>query len=1121
MTLFDDVPHDPDDTGAVHGAGAGIDLDGLNPDQLDAVVHESGPLLVVAGAGSGKTRVLTHRIAHLIHEGASPSSILAITFTNKAADEMRHRVAALVGPRAKAMWVCTFHSACVRILRANADALGYPRTFSIYDQADSQRLTGYIVRDLGLDSKRFPPRGAHGQISLWKNELITPEQAAAQATDIFARKHAEIFGEYQARLHKAGAMDFDDLLVNTVRLFREHPHVLAHYQQRFQHVLIDEYQDTNMAQNQIALMLAAGHRNITIVGDHDQCLPTGTMVDTPAGPVAIDQLRVGDHVLGTGGRLSLTSGVVRHVHRAQYRGPVVRVTAGGHTIVGTPWHILPAELTFPAGKHLVYLMHRADRGFRIGRTKSVRSRSDGVVDVGLRVRSIQEHADAMWVLRVCDSVAQAAFWEARYSAEYGLPTACFHSVGRELAMDNEWLARLYGAIDTVTRAKVLMSELMVDAEFPHFRPQNGRLRNTFNLTMFADHRTEIGYHRLQWCSSEESIIQRMRAAGARLRAGKSGMRLETSYKSYVMALQESRRLADATGMTLRRRARIGGATYDATPLAHLRQGMTVLVGDGDELRPAVVETVEHEHYDGEVFDLEVHPTHHFIAGGVLVHNSVYRFRGADLRNITDFEGAFDDVTTIVLDQNYRSTQVILDAANAVIANNPERKDKRLWSEKGRGDRIARYHAEDEGDEATWVGRTMQKLHDDATFQWREMAVFYRTNAQSRVIEEALIRFGIPYKVVGGTRFYDRREIKDAMAYLRAVVNPVDEVSVKRVLNVPKRGVGDGSVAKLDAFAASSGLPFVEAMRRADEAGLTGPAIRGVAAFVRLLDDLAPLVDKGPGDLLQSALELSGYLDELEADGSVEANGRLENLGELVGNAREFTRIDEFLEQVSLVADTDELDEDNNVVLMTLHSAKGLEFPGVFIVGMEEGIFPHNRALTEPVEMEEERRLAYVGITRAQQRLHLSHAWSRQLFGTTSYNPPSRFFEEIPDELMESAGTARTRTYGRSSYRARDDASPPSPYRRRSVSTFSPEDVERHKERIVEVAMAAGRRAPTQSNAQELGLRIGDDVEHPSFGEGVIIDITGSGEKAEATVRFAGVGTKHLALAWAPLRKLGD
>ncbi len=743
---------------------------GLNPDQLDAVVHRGGPLLVVAGAGSGKTRVLTHRIAHLVEEGVHPMQILAITFTNKAAAEMRERVAALIGPVAHKMWVSTFHSACVRILRAHADLLGYPRTFSIYDQADAERLTGYVIRDLGLDSKRFTPRGVHGVISLWKNELISPDQAAERAAHIFDRKHAEVYRDYQQRLHRAGAMDFDDLLMQTVELFRGHPDVLRSYQERFRHILIDEYQDTNIAQNELAVLLARESGAITAVGDHDQ--------------------------------------------------------------------------------------------------------------------------------------------------------------------------------------------------------------------------------------------------------------------------------------------------------------------------------------------------------------SIYGWRGADVRNINQFEEAFADVTTIVLDQNYRSTQVILDAANAVISNNAGRRPKELWSELGQGDRIVRYHAEDEHDEAAWVARTVHRLHETDAQQWREIAVFYRTNAQARVLEESLIRMGVPYKVVGGTRFYDRREVKDALAYLRAAVNPADEVSLKRVLNVPRRGVGDTSVAKLDTYAAAHGLSFLDAMRDAAEAGVTGPAARGIEAFPALLDDLAILVaaESGPAEILQSALESSGYLAELEAEASVESQGRLENLGELVGSAREYTRIDEFLEQVSLVADTDQLDGDNRVVLMTLHSAKGLEFPDVFLVGLEEGVFPHTRALTEPTELEEERRLAYVGITRAQRRLHITHAWSRTLFGATQYNPPSRFLDELPPELVESVGKVGGRSgLGRSSYRSRPDSGA---RRGAALSSFDPDDdVAAHRERVVEAAMRAGRSAPAPSGADSLGLRVGDDVVHPTFGEGVVIEVRGDGDRAEASVRFAGVGTKHLSLAWAPLKKL--
>ena len=372
-----------------------------------------------------------------------------------------------------------------------------------------------------------------------------------------------------------------------------------------------------------------------------------------------------------------------------------------------------------------------------------------------------------------------------------------------------------------------------------------------------------------------------------------------------------------------------------------------------------------------------------------------------------------------------------------------------------------------------------------------------------------------------------------MAYLRAVVNPADEVSVKRVLNVPKRGVGDTSVAKLDALAASAGISFTEAMRNAKAAGLTGPAVRGVETFLRLLDDLTAMVgDAGehgasPADVIQNALEVSGYLGELEAEGSVESAGRIENLGELVGSAREFTRIDEFMEQVSLVADTDDLDDDDRVMMMTLHAAKGLEFPNVFLLGLEEGVFPHTRALTEPKELEEERRLAYVGITRAQRRLHLTHAWSRSLFGNTQYNPPSRFLDEIPAELVDARGnTSRRGGGGRQSFRERDrpNYGEPAAYRSRgALSSYDPDeddaDADAHRERVVEAALRAGRNQPRQSGADEMGLRVGDDVEHPTFGEGVIVEMRGEGERIEATIRFRGVGTKHLSLAWAPLKKL--
>jgi DNA helicase-2/ATP-dependent DNA helicase PcrA len=481
--------------------------------------------------------------------------------------------------------------------------------------------------------------------------------------------------------------------------------------------------------------------------------------------------------------------------------------------------------------------------------------------------------------------------------------------------------------------------------------------------------------------------------------------------------------------------------------------------------------------------------------------SIYRFRGADMRNILEFEKAFPDATVILLEQNYRSTQTILNAANAVIANNLAQKPKELWTEAPAGSLIVRYLADDETDEAQWVTHEISRRHDEGD-RWGDFAVFYRTNSQSRVVEEFLMRSGIPYRVVGGTRFYDRREVKDAMAYLKAVSNPVDEVSLKRILNVPKRGIGDTTIGRLDAWARAREVPFIEALRRAEEAGVTGRAVGGIASFLGLLDELTEVVPDGPVALLEAVLGRTGYAAELEAEHTIEAESRLENLKELVGVAGEFEDLAEFLERVGLVADTDELpDDESAVVLMTLHAAKGLEFPSVFVIGMEDGVFPHIRAIGEPAELEEERRLCYVGITRAMQRLYLTNAWSRSLWGATQYNPPSRFLDEVPEHLIEVAEGSRDR-------RARASRGP---------LGWERSTIDRNRDEIVEAALRP--RAPVTTGAEALGLKVGDDVRHTKWGEGVILDIVGQGEKAEAVVRFPAVGEKRLLLSWAPLKKL--
>jgi DNA helicase-2/ATP-dependent DNA helicase PcrA len=992
------------------------------------------------------------------------------------------------------MWVSTFHSACVRILRRDAQRLGYKSGFTIYDQADAERLTTYVLRDLNIDPKRFPPRSVHAVISQAKNDLVDFDTYSERAKTIFERRIADVYKEYQRRLLANSAMDFDDLLMVTVDLLRTNADVLAHYQNRFKHVLVDEFQDTNRAQNELVVQLAQKHRNICVVGDSDQCFPPGTSVRTPSGPKAIEDIEVGEEVLGTGGSGRVASARVSRVQRSVYVGPIYVARVGREVLRGTPHHIVLADTVLKPHQYVVYLMERTGKGFRIGLTIAVRSNGQGRPDLGVRIRMNQEHADKLWILRVCENRAEAGFWEAWFSARYGLPTAVFHDVGRRLVMDQRWIDRLFDELNTEGAAKQLMDDLDLHPEYPHYRPQNGTRRQSVNLTMFSDRRGSdgVGYHRVHWCSNRPDVAARLSAGGYAVRPSKhDSVRVETSRKSYPEALAMAERLAMTGGLDIQRRAQIRNRVYAFTPLSHLRPGMHVLVEADGEVVEAEVDAVEVEHYQGPVYDLEVERLHTYLADGVVVHNSVYKFRGADIRNILEFEEAFPDSTLVVLEQNYRSTQTILDAANSVIANNLMRKPKALWTEQVGGELIERYFAEDEHDEARWLVQEVHRLHDEG-YRWGDVAVFYRANAQSRVVEEELVRAEVPYRVVGGTRFYERREVKDALAYLRAVINPVDEVSLKRIINVPKRGVGDTSLGRIDAWATSHRVTFAEALDHAEEAGVHGRALTGIRELVSLLEELRA-VDDSPRVVLEAILARTGYTAELEAARSVEAQGRLENLAELVGVAGEYENIEQLLEAVSLVADQDELtDDDSSVLLMTLHTAKGLEFPSVFIVGLEDGVFPHLRSLGEPDELEEERRLCYVGITRARQRLYLSNAWSRSLFGSTQYNPPSRFLKEIPEHLtslVEGGRQARLSERGRGG--------------------------------IVESALRGRGATPARtSGAEQLGLRVGDDVVHGKWGEGVVIDVIGQGDKAEGIVRFSSVGEKRLLLAWAPLKKIG-
>ena len=733
-------------------------VDDLNPAQREAVLYDGGPLVVIAGAGSGKTRVLTRRIARIVADGVIPYRIMAITFTNKAANEMLERVVDLVGQPAQQMWISTFHRACVRILRREAQYVGYRSGFSIYDDADSRRLVNHVLDDLGIDTKRFTPRAVAGAISAAKNEMLDAEDYANRAYTIYEQKIAEVFNLYSARLKVANSMDFDDLLGVTVRLFRAHPEVLDRYQERFLHLLVDEYQDTNRAQNEIVTMIGAKHRNVCIVGDSDQ--------------------------------------------------------------------------------------------------------------------------------------------------------------------------------------------------------------------------------------------------------------------------------------------------------------------------------------------------------------SIYRFRGAEVRNLLDFAVAFPETKTVILDQNYRSTQNILDAANAVIDNNMMREEKSLWSALGTGRKIVRYHAGDERDEATFIAGEIARLRREEQIPYTDMAVLYRTNAQSRAIEQALADRGIACTIIGGTRFYDRREVRDLLAYTRLVANPSDEVSLRRVINVPLRGIGKTTIDRLVQFANAKNLSFLEVLRSAKEAGVSGRALRAIEQFIVLLHAFERLDVLPPAEIMRAILSETGYRESLESEvaiggsGLIEAESRLANVEELVTVAESYEDLESFLATTALVAAVDDLENaSGRVALMTLHAVKGLEFAAVFLSGLEEGIFPHDRTLGEPDDLEEERRLCYVGITRARERLYLTHTWVRTIFGNAREAIPSRFLKEIPAELVE------------------DQSDPYGMHPMNSTREELPRFVRPGGGPVPVGSPGANQaKASFSTGAQLLGLRAGELIVHSRWGEGKVKSVNGEGDRAEAVIEFPRHGAKKFLLALTPLKR---
>jgi DNA helicase II / ATP-dependent DNA helicase PcrA len=1007
-------------------------LESLNPTQLDAVKHTEGPLLILAGAGSGKTRVLTYRIAYLLEEGlAAPEEILAITFTNKAAREMKDRVALLVGPESRRMWVSTFHSFCARILRAHAQKLGYKREFTIYDQADQVRLVKRCIVELGKDPKRFNPKSFAAQISSAKNVLMSPEDYLRSTEGYIAENVAEVYDLYQRRLYENNAMDFDDLIMQTVALLEVFPEVRERYQTRFRYIHVDEYQDTNHAQYRLVNILAAAHRNLCVVGDDDQCLVEGTSVTMADGSERpIEQLEVGDEVLSCYGSGDFRPARITAVSRSNRSEGVEITTQRGRRLVSTLEHIHFAgyRLGLTPQMHMTYLMWKRGTGFRVGTSRTYTNGRIKPV-VGFMQRSRQEHADAAWVVSTHATEGEARASEALLSMRYQLPTLPFVArAGSEngLLANQHLIDPVFAGVESETGGQRLLEDVGLRRDAAHYLPQShtGRRRNVV-VTLCGDRRGKTPMHRISMVGRDDEGRMALESVGLKVRPvkqGSSSWRYESCFKDYGVAMETVERIRSVLDVSVQRVARLGasgdgevveGKSLPFVSASAVRPGMALFTADGGY---DIVEAVERMGLDRPVYDINVEGTHNFVAGGIVTHNSVYSWRGADIRNILDFERDYPEAQVVKLEQNYRSTQTILDAANAVVANNASRKAKELWTAGPEGERIRIYTAVDEYAEARFVVSEIERLMDSGVSP-RGIAVFYRTNAQSRALEDVLVREGVPYQIVGGVRFYERAEIKDAMAYLSVISNPSDAVALERIINVPKRGLGSTSVARLQDHARRAGITLYEALGEADAVDLTGGAKKACRAVLGHFEGWRVAAQEVlPAELIGAVLDESGYREELEAERTIEAEARLENLEELINAAREYERyepeptLDGFLQEQALYSEQDALNtEGGSVTLMTLHNAKGLEFGHVFVVGMEEGTFPHARSLDEQ-NLEEERRLCYVGITRAKETLTLSYAKLRSSWGEREYQMPSRFLSEIPEKLK--AGTIPSTSTGR-------------------------------------------------------------------------------------------------------------
>ncbi|MEJ0053735.1 MAG: UvrD-helicase domain-containing protein [bacterium] len=990
-------------------------LEDLNDAQKAAVLATAGPVSVLAGAGSGKTKVLTTRIYHLIKEGVPAEKILAVTFTNKAAREMRERLSRLLhGGRPP--FIATFHGLGRELLESYGAKIGVPRHFTIFDRDDSQKAIGKALKELDVDTKELSPRAVLSRISKAKGAGETAESFYAEhgRKSFGGRIVAEAWLRYEKTLREEKALDFDDLISLPVRLLREHEDVRALAQERWDYLHIDEFQDTNALQGTLVGMLSRRHGNVFVVGDIDQCLVAGTKVAMADGSERnIEKIRIGDEVRSNYGSGDTRAARVIRAKQRTHSGTLVRITtAAGRILTSTPEHVHFAgyRLGLMPQLYFTYLMAKNGVGWRLGVSRAY-TNGQRLAMAGFQQRCNQEHGDAVWVLGTHDTSRAARVMEYKLSLSYGIPTLPF--VARKgsgtggYVHDQGTIDSVFASFDTESGAKKLMDDLFLSPAHPHHRAQATRSdRRNINITLCGDRRGETTMHRISVVGSDEEGSILLRKAGFSVRPAKKGSaswRFESAHKSYGALLESVERLRVAfPSASIVRAARLGGKkarlrdgnSLPLLPAASVRPGMAVFDSEGGYDLVDKVERVPARKV--RVYDIDIEGTHNFVANGIATHNCIYSWRGATIDNLLAFDETYPSAKTIMLEHNYRSTATIVSAANAVIEKNRRRKEKRSVTENAPGDPITLHVADNAEDEARWIAHETGRVIRNGTAP-EEIAVLFRTNFQSRALEEAFLAEGISYKLLG-TRFYDRKEVKDVLAWVRLSLEPSREADRMRAVQAPTRGIGKTTLGKLSAGKRDE-------LRAGEKAK--------VAAFEAIVGELSRSAESAaPSEFVRLVVEKSGLKAELE-HGNEEEKERFENIQELATLA---TRYDDtpgrggiaaFLADAALAGDQDELDRvegKTGVTLMTVHAAKGLEFDLVFVSGLEEGLFPHER--NEEDDDEEERRLFYVAMTRAKKRLVLTLARIRRIYGADFITEPSNFLHDIDPALMRHSGQER-------------------------------------------------------------------------------------------------------------------